>query len=261
MRAGADGARVALDDVPDRGEVHAGPHDGEDLPRPILHRCREEERGLVRNDRVRGVADVGSAGEGRDEVLAELHARPLVGQDRRRGDGPVRVDHRDRFVLRRPGRGGREGRPSRGFGARVGEVPGVADDVRELGDEHDVAQPAREVGVDRVRRRRRALTDVGDAEVGELVPRAVDRDEAHERDRYDPDHQQGGENFLPKPNTWPTHISPALRDGPHSSWRPYARVSLVRFHQADQSWNGRRSYRKGPSTKSGGAAPRPPRLG
>src|SRR5439155_25941212 len=109
--------------------------------------------------------------------------------------------------------------------------------------------------------RRRPLTDVGDAEVGELVPRAVDRDEAHERDRYDPDHQQGGENFLPKPNTWPTHISPALRDGPHSSWRPYARVSLVRFHQADQSWNGRRSYRKGPSTKSGGAAPRPPRLG
>src|SRR2546426_2127559 len=53
-------------------------------------------------------------------------------------------------------------------------------------------------------------------------------------------------------------ISPALRDGPHSSWRPYARVSLVRFHQADQSWNGRRSYRKGPSTRSGGAAPPAP---
>src|SRR5438034_1071888 len=78
VRAGADRAGIALDQVPDRGQVDARPDNGQNTARRVLDRRGEEERGLLRDHRVGGVADVRLACGGIEEVLAELHARALI---------------------------------------------------------------------------------------------------------------------------------------------------------------------------------------
>src|SRR5439155_26717843 len=164
-----------------------------------------EERGLVRDDRVRRVAHVRRALHRGEEVLAEGDARAFICRYRRRDDGALRVDDGDGFVLRRAGGGGRKGDARGGTGLLVTEVCRVADDVRELGDKDDVAQAAGEVRVDRVRGRGGALADIRHAERGEVVTCVVRRNDADERDRGHSDDEEGREHLLPESNTRPTH--------------------------------------------------------
>src|SRR5207247_8172932 len=115
VRTDADRTGVAFDDVPDRGEVHARADRGEDDPIGDDRR-REEEGGLVCDDRVGGIAYIGRALHGGEEILAEGDTRPLIGLDRCGGDRRLRVDDRGGFVFRRQGRGG----AGRGTGGAAG---------------------------------------------------------------------------------------------------------------------------------------------
>src|SRR5438034_1713901 len=107
MRAHADRAGVALDDVPDGGEVYARANDGDDY---VIRsdRGREEERGLVGDHRVRRVAHVRRALHRGEEVLAERDARAFIGWDGGRDDGSFGANHGDGFVLGAPGPGPRD---------------------------------------------------------------------------------------------------------------------------------------------------------
>ena len=221
VRADADGAGVALDDVPDGGEVHARANDRDD---DIVRRDRgrEEERGFVGDNRIRGVAHVGRALHRGEEVLAEGDARALVGRHGGGDDGALGVHDGDGFVLGRSG-GGRAERCPRGAArVLVAEVCRVSDDVRELGDKDDVAEAAGEVCVDRVRCRGGALADVRHAERGQIVTCVVRGHDADQGDRRHADDHQRRENLLPEPNTRPTHTlpCPARLNRP-----PVARVS------------------------------------
>ena len=214
MRALADRSRVAFDDVPDRREVHARPHDREDDPVRGDGR-REEEGGTVRDHRIGRIAHVRGALQRAEEVLAEGDARAFVGRHGGGDDLSLRIDHGDRLVLGRAGRGGGEGRARGVACGGVVDVLGIADDVGQLAYEHDVAETALEVRVDRVRRRGRALADVRDAETRQVVARARNRHRAHERDGRDADDQERREDLVPEPNARPTHCnSPAPRGTP-----------------------------------------------
>ena len=197
VRAFADRTEVAFDDVPDRGHVHAGADDREDLV-AVLHRRREEEGGLVRDHRVARVTDVRRSLERRREVLAELHAGALVGEDRGRRDIAVGVDDRDRFVFRRAGGRGGESHARGRLRSGVFQVLAEANDVRQLADEHDVTESALEIRIDGAGGRGGALQDVRDAERGQVLTCRLDRDHAHERDGHDADAEQSPEHLLPE---------------------------------------------------------------
>ena len=214
MRALAHGAGVALDDVPDRGEVHACAHDRQDRSARVLDRRGEEERGLVRDHRIRRIAHVRRPFECGEEVLTERDARPLIGLHGGGDDRSLRVDDRDGLVFRCARRSGSEGVPRDRAIQLIGEVLRVPHDVRDLADEDDVAKSARKVGVDRVRGRCGPLADVGDAERGEVIARSLNADDADERDRRDADNEQRGEDLLPETNPRPTHRAAPL---PHAA--------------------------------------------